>query len=86
MISRVPTPVMVAVWPALNVPVMPATVNEATVTVPSTLEVPLSRVPLTAVSSGVVVDSFSSVKASTTGVMVMFSADSSVLVLPSDNW
>ena len=61
----------------------PATVNCVTVTGPSTLLVPLSTVPLTAVSSGVVTTSSASVKLSSTGVTVIVSVEVSSAPDPS---
>ena len=56
----------------------PAIVKVVTVTAPSTLVVPVSKLPLLAVSSGVLTDSSASVKVSFTGVIVSVKVDVSV--------
>ena len=76
---------MVAVVPALNVPVTPAIVNVVTVTAPSTLVVPVSTLPLTGVSSGVVAVSLASVNGSFTGVTVISRVEVSFVPDPSVN-
>ena len=76
----VPTPGIVAVVPALNVPVTPATVKLVNATVPSTLVVPVKTLPLTGVSSGVEAVSLTSLNASSTGTIVSVSVEVSVVV------
>ncbi|MNP34245.1 hypothetical protein D3C76_1275210 [compost metagenome] len=75
--------VMVAVWPALNVPVTPSMVKLTTLTGPSTLLVPVRTLPLRAVSSGVDSVSLASAKLSLTGVTLMFRVEVSSVPEPS---
>ena len=74
---------MVAVWPALNVPVTPSMLKLTTLTWPSTLLVPVRTLPDSAVSSKVETFSLASVKLSLTGVTLMFSVEVSLGPEPS---
>ncbi|MNP76930.1 hypothetical protein D3C76_1742630 [compost metagenome] len=74
---------MVAVWPALKVPVTPSMVKLTTLTGPSTLEVPVRTLPLTGASSAVVTRSLASTKLSSTGVTLMFRVEVTLLPEPS---
>ena len=86
----VPTPgIVCAVAPAVKTTgsplpsTTPAIVKVVTVTGPSTLEVPVNRLPVLGVSSGVVTDSETSVKGSLLGIMVSVSVDVLLPPLPS---
>ena len=79
----VPTFGIVAVVPALNVPVTPAMLKLVTVTGPSTLLVPVSTVPVIGVSSGVDAVSFRSLNVSSTGVTVISKVEVSSVPEPS---
>ena len=70
---------MFAVWPAVKLPAMPATLKPVTVTGPSTLVVPVSTDPVSVVSSLVLTVSLSSVKGSSTGVTEIVSVEVSPL-------
>ncbi|MNI12735.1 hypothetical protein D3C73_659290 [compost metagenome] len=74
---------MVAVWPAMKVPVTPSMVKLTTLTGPSTLLVPLRTLPVRAVSSRVDTVSLTSVKLSSTGVTLMFRVEVSFGPEPS---
>ncbi|MNG27156.1 hypothetical protein D3C84_1122440 [compost metagenome] len=74
---------MVAVLPAVKVPATPSMVKLTTLTGPSTLEVPVRTLPVTAVSSAVLTLSLRSVKLSSTGVTLMFRVEVTLLPEPS---
>ncbi|MNI94334.1 hypothetical protein D3C73_1524200 [compost metagenome] len=80
-IARVPTLAMVAVSPAWYW--VPPTVKLTTLTGPSTLEVPVRMLPVTAVSSWVETVSLASVKLSSTGVTLMVRVEVTLLPEPS---
>ena len=63
--------------------VVSPTVKLTTLTGPSTLEVPVSTLPVTAVSSLVVTVSLASVKLSSTGVTLMFRVEVTSVPEPS---
>ncbi|MCY1560939.1 hypothetical protein D9M68_981370 [compost metagenome] len=65
---RVPTPAMVAVWPAVKLPVTPAMVKLDTLRLLSTSESLLSTLPVAGVSSATVLLSAVRTDASSAGV------------------
>ena len=76
----VPTPVIVAVWPAANEPATPATVNWVTVSGSTSTSLSLaSTLPETGVSSGVLPTSATTCGASLAPVTVM---DKVVVAVP----
>ncbi|MNP67807.1 hypothetical protein D3C76_1636790 [compost metagenome] len=74
---------MVAVWPAMKVPVTPSMVKLTTLTGPSTLLVPVRTLPVRAVSSRVETVSLASAKLSLTGVTLIFRVEVSLDPEPS---
>ena len=71
LIARVPMPGMVAVEPALKLPVIPAMRKLATLRALSTSESLVNTLPLTGVSSGVVLVSGTASGGSLTGVTLI---------------
>ncbi|MNW01695.1 hypothetical protein D3C71_1973670 [compost metagenome] len=74
---------MVALWPAMKVPVTPSMVKLTTLTGPSTLLVPVRTLPVRAVSSRVETVSLASAKLSLTGVTLIFRVEVSFGPEPS---
>ncbi|MNG30812.1 hypothetical protein D3C76_1741200 [compost metagenome] len=74
---------MVAVWPAVKVPLTPSMVKLTTLTGPSTLLVLVRTLPVTAVSSLVLTLSLRSLKLSSTGVTLMVRVEVTLLPEPS---
>ena len=77
--------IVTGVVPTVNVPATPAMVKVVTVTAPSALLVPVSRLPVLATSSGVVSISLASEKLSFTGSTVMISVEVSPTLTPASS-